>query len=50
MWYNVYDILEYVDTDIWLDPTLDNMPWNRLQEIEDRTVEMDMIWVTEETR
>jgi hypothetical protein len=50
MWYNVYDVLEYVDANIQLDPTLDNVPWNWLQEIEDRTVEMHVIRVTEETR
>jgi len=46
----VYDISEYVNADIWLDPTLDNVPWNRLREIEDRTIEMHAIRVTEETR
>jgi len=50
MWYNVYDVLEYVDADIWLNPTIDDVPWNRLREIEDRTVEMHAIRVTEETR
>jgi hypothetical protein len=50
MWYDVYDVLEYVDTDVWLDPTLDDVPWNRLREIEDRTIEMHTIWVTKETR
>jgi hypothetical protein len=50
MWYDVYDVLEYVNTDIWLDPTLDDVPWNWLQEIEDRTIEMHAIRVTEETR
>jgi len=29
-WYDVYDVSEYVDTDVRLDPTLDDMPWNRL--------------------
>jgi len=46
----VYDVLEYVDANVRLDPTLDDMPWNRLREIEDRTVEMHAIRVTEETR
>jgi hypothetical protein len=46
----VYDISEYVDADIRLDPTLDDVPWNRLREIEDRTVELHAIRVTEETR
>jgi hypothetical protein len=50
MWYNVYDVSEYVDADIRLDPTLDDVPWNWLREIEDRTVEMHTIRVTEETR
>jgi hypothetical protein len=50
MWYDVYNISEYVDADVWLDPTLDDVPWNRLREIEDRTVEMHAIQVTEETR
>jgi hypothetical protein len=49
MWYDVYNISEYVDADVRLDPTLDDVPWNQLQEIEDRTVEMHAIWVTEET-
>jgi len=49
-WYDVYDVSEYVDTDIRLDPTLDDVPWNRLREIEDRTIEMHVIQVTEETR
>jgi len=49
-WYDVYDISEYVDADVRLDPTLDDMPWNRLREIKDRTVEMHTIWVTEETQ
>jgi hypothetical protein len=49
-WYDVYDISEYVDADVWLDPTLDDVPWNRLREIEDRTIEMHAIRVTEETR
>jgi len=49
-WYDVYDVSEYVDTDVQLDPTLDDMPWNRLREIEDHTVEMHAIQVTEETR
>ena len=48
-WYDVYNVLEYVDADVWLNPTLNNVPWNRLQEIEDHTVEMHTIWVTEET-
>ena len=48
-WYNVYDISEYVDADVWLDPTLDDVPWNQLREIKDRTVEMHAIRVTEET-
>jgi hypothetical protein len=48
-WYNVYDVSEYVDADVWLDPTLDDVPWNRLQEIEDHMVEMHAIRVTEET-
>jgi hypothetical protein len=46
----VYDVSEYVDADIWLDPTLDDVPWNRLQEIDDCTVEMHVIRVTKETR
>jgi hypothetical protein len=46
----VYDVSEYVNTDVWLDPTLDDVPWNRLQEIEDCTVEMHAIRVIEETR
>jgi len=46
----VYDVSEYVDADVRLDPTLDDVPWNRLREIEDRTVEMHAIRVTEETR
>jgi len=46
----VYDVSEYVDADIWLDPTLDDVPWNQLQEIDDCTVEMHAIRVTEETR
>jgi len=50
MWYDVYDVSEYVDTDIRLDPTLDDVPWNWLQEIEDRTVEMHAIRVTEEAQ
>jgi hypothetical protein len=50
MWYDVYDVSEYVDANIQLNPTLDNMPWNRLQEIEDRTIEMHAIQVTEETQ
>ena len=49
MWYDVYDVSEYVDADVWLDPTLDDVPWNQLQEIKDRTVEMHTIQVTEET-
>jgi hypothetical protein len=49
-WYDVYDVSEYVDADVWLDPTLDDVPWNRLREIEDRTVEMHAIRVTKETR
>ena len=49
-WYDVYDISEYVDADIRLDPTLDDVPWNRLREIEDHTVEMHAIQVTEESR
>src|SRR5580704_8055331 len=49
-WYDVYDVSEYVDADVRLDPTLDNVPWNRLREIKDRTVEMHAIRVTEETR
>jgi len=50
MWYDVYDVSEYVNANVRLDQTLDDVPWNRLQEIEDRTVEMHAIWVTEETR
>jgi hypothetical protein len=50
MWYDVYDVSEYVDADIRLDPTLDDVPWNRLREIKDHTVEMHTIQVTEETR
>jgi hypothetical protein len=50
MWYDVYDVSEYVDTDVRLDPTLDDVPWNWLREIEDRTVEMHAIRVTEETQ
>jgi hypothetical protein len=50
MWYNVYDISEYVNANIWLDPTLDDVPWNQLQEIEDCAVEMHVIQVTEETQ
>jgi len=50
MWYDVYNISEYVDTDVRLNPTLDDVPWNRLREIKDRTVEMHAIRVTEETR
>ena len=46
----MYDISEYVDADVRLDPTLDDVPWNRLREIKDRTVEMHAIRVTEETR
>jgi len=46
----VYDVSEYVDADVRLDPTLDDVPWNRLREIEDRTVEMHAIRVTEEVR
>jgi len=46
----VYDVSEYVDADIWLDPALDDVPWNRLREIEDRTVEMHTIRVTKENR
>jgi len=49
-WYDVYDVSEYVDANVRLDPTLDDVPWNRLWEIEDRTVEMHAIRVTEETR
>jgi hypothetical protein len=49
-WYNVYDVSEYVNADVWLDPTLDGVPWNRLREIEDHTVKMHTIRVTEETR
>jgi len=33
-----------------LDSTLDDVAWNRLREIEDRTIEMHAIWVTEESR
>jgi len=29
-WYDVYDISEYVNADVRLDPTLDDVPWNRL--------------------
>jgi len=29
-WYNVYDILEYVNANVRLDPTLDDVPWNQL--------------------
>jgi len=50
MWYDVYDVSEYVDADVRLDPTLDDVPWNRLREIEDHTVEMHTIRVTEDTR
>jgi hypothetical protein len=50
MWYEGYDVSEYVDTDVRLDPTLDDVPWNQLREIEDHTIEMHAIWVTEETR
>jgi len=32
-----------------LDPTLDDVAWNWLREIEDHTVEMHAIWVTEES-
>jgi hypothetical protein len=46
----VYDISEYVDANVRLNPTLDDVPWNRLREIEDRTIEMHVIQVTEETR
>jgi len=46
----VYDVSEYVDADVRLNPTLDDVPWNRLQEIEDRTVEMHAIRVTKEAR
>ena len=48
-WYDVYDILEYINADVWLDPTLDDVPWNRLQEIKDHTVGMHAIQVTKET-
>ena len=30
MWYDVYDVSEYIDADVRLDPTLDDVPWNRL--------------------
>jgi hypothetical protein len=50
MWYDVYDVSEYANADVQLDPTLNDVPWNRLQEIEDRTVEMHTIRVTEETQ
>jgi len=50
MWYDVYDISEYVNADVQLDPTLDDVPWNWLREIEDCTIEMHAIRVTEETR
>ena len=49
-WYDVYDILEYINADVWLDPTLDDVPWNWLQEIEDHTVKMHAIRVTKETQ
>jgi hypothetical protein len=29
-WYDVYDVSEYVDADVQLNPTLDDMPWNWL--------------------
>ena len=48
-WYDVYDVSEYVDADVQLDPTLNNVPWNRLQEIKDHTVEMHAIQVTKVT-
>jgi hypothetical protein len=46
----VHNVSEYVDADVWLDPTLDDVPWNRLREIEDHTIEMHAIRVTEETQ
>jgi hypothetical protein len=49
MWYDVYDVLEYVDANVQLDPTLDDVPWNQLWEIEDCTVKMHAIRVTKET-
>jgi hypothetical protein len=49
-WYDVYNVSEYVDADVRLNPTLDDVPWNRLQEIKDRTIEMHAIWVTKEAR
>jgi hypothetical protein len=27
-WYDVYDVSEYNDADVWLNPTLDDVPWN----------------------
>jgi hypothetical protein len=50
MWYDVFNISEYVDTNVWLNPTLDDVPWNWLWKIEDHTVEMHAIQVTEETQ
>jgi hypothetical protein len=49
-WYDVYDVSEYVNADVRLNPTLDDVPWNRLQEIKDHTVEMHAIQVTKVTR
>jgi hypothetical protein len=49
MCYDVYDISEYVDADVRPDPTLNDVPWNRLQEIEDCMVKMHTIRVTEDT-
>jgi hypothetical protein len=30
MWYDVYDVSEYVDANVQLNPTLDDVPWNQL--------------------
>jgi hypothetical protein len=50
MWYDVYDVSEYINANVWLNPTLNDVPWNRLQEIEDRAVKMHAIQVTEAMR